>query len=73
MHTTFDKPFPVVAATDLAKLDDSNLPDPFAVISVDTPEQIHTTRVTKRTLSPCWNERFDVSVALFSHPFRPSL
>ena len=71
MYSTIDKLFLVVVATDLAKLDEFNLPDPFAVISVDSPEQTHITRVTKRTLSPYWNEHFDVSVVLFSHPPHP--
>ena len=56
--------FPVVTADDLAKPDDSSLPDPFAVILVDS-EQTHTTSVIKQTLQPYWNEHFDVSVVLF--------
>ena len=62
--------FPVVTADDLAKPDDSSLPDPFAVILVDS-EQTHTTGVIKQTLHPFWNEHFDVSVVLFQ--IRPVL
>ena len=62
--------FPVVTADGLAKPDDSSLPDPFAVIIVDS-EQTHTTGVIKQTLYPYWNEHFDVSVVLFQ--IRPVL
>jgi E3 ubiquitin-protein ligase NEDD4 len=48
----------------LAKRDVFRLPDPFAVITVDS-EQTHTTSVIKKTLNPYWNESFDMSVALF--------
>ncbi|KAI0261684.1 C2 domain-containing protein [Russula aff. rugulosa BPL654] len=51
----------VVAADGLAKHDVFSLPDPFAVIIVDS-EQIHTTSVIKKTLNPYWNEHFDVTV-----------
>jgi hypothetical protein len=60
-----DKLFLVVAADGLAKLDVFRLPDPFAVIMVDS-EQTHTTSVIQRTLNPYWNEHFDVSVFLLS-------
>ena len=56
-----DKLFLVVAADGLAKLDGFSLPDPFAVIMVDS-EQTHITSVIKKTLNPYWNEHFDVSV-----------
>jgi Ca2+-dependent lipid-binding protein len=56
--------FPVVSADGLAKRDVFRLPDPFAVITVDS-EQTHTTSVIKKTLNPYWNEQFDVSVVLF--------
>jgi C2 domain len=55
----------VVAADGLAKRDVFRLPDPFAVITVDS-EQTHTTSVIKKTLNPYWNEVFDMSVILFS-------
>jgi E3 ubiquitin-protein ligase NEDD4 len=55
----------VIAAAGLAKLDVSSFPDPFVVVNVDS-EQTHTTSVIKKTLNPCWNEHFDVSVVLFS-------
>jgi E3 ubiquitin-protein ligase NEDD4 len=60
VHLT-DKLFLVVAADGLAKLDVLSLPDPFAVIMVDS-KQTHTTSVIKKTLNPYWNEHFDVSV-----------
>ena len=63
--------FLVIAAHVLAKpddLSDLNLPDPFAIIAVDSV-QTHTTSVIKQTLHPYWNEHFDVSVVfLFSDP-----
>ncbi|KDQ18456.1 hypothetical protein BOTBODRAFT_63405 [Botryobasidium botryosum FD-172 SS1] len=51
----------IVAADGLSKRDVFKLPDPFAVITVDT-EQTHTTSVIKKTLNPYWNENFDVTV-----------
>ena len=54
----------VVAAHGLAEPDDFSLPDPFAVIVVDS-EQTHTTSVIEKTLNPYWNEHFDVSVVRF--------
>lgn len=51
----------VVAADSLIKRDILRLPDPFAIVSVDS-EQIHTTSVIKRTLNPYWNENFDIDV-----------
>ncbi|KAH9977291.1 HECT-domain-containing protein [Lactifluus volemus] len=51
----------VVAADGLAKRDVFRLPDPFAVITVDS-EQTHTTSVIKKTLNPYWNESFDIMV-----------
>jgi E3 ubiquitin-protein ligase NEDD4 len=53
--------FAVVAADGLAKRDVFRLPDPFAVITVDS-EQTNTTSVIKKTLNPYWNESFDMSV-----------
>jgi E3 ubiquitin-protein ligase NEDD4 len=70
MHRTTDKLFLVVAASSLAKLDVHSLPDPFAVIIVDS-EQTRTTSVIKKTLNPYWNEHFDVSVVFFSDPSCP--
>ena len=64
MHRTMDKLFPVIAAHGLAKPDDLSLPDPFAVIVVDSVQR-HKTRVIKHTLHPYWNEHFEVSVGLF--------
>ena len=63
--------FSVVSADGLAKRDVFRLPDPFAVITVDS-EQTHTTSVIKKTLNPYWNESFDVSV-LFGSFTRPVL
>ncbi|KZT60478.1 HECT-domain-containing protein [Calocera cornea HHB12733] len=51
----------VVAADGLVKRDLLRLPDPFAVITVDS-EQTHTTSVIKKTLNPYWNENFDLTV-----------
>ncbi|KAJ7269799.1 C2 domain-containing protein [Mycena rebaudengoi] len=51
----------VVAADGLSKRDVFRLPDPFAIINVDA-EQIHTTSVIRKTLNPCWNESFDITV-----------
>ncbi|KAI0274420.1 C2 domain-containing protein, partial [Russula aff. rugulosa BPL654] len=48
-------------ASVLAKPDVSSLPDPFAVIIIDS-EQTRTTSVIKKTLNPHWNEHFDVMV-----------
>ena len=72
MHRTMDKLFLVIAAQGLAKPgpDDLSLPDPFAVIIVDSVQK-HTTKVIKQTLHPYWNEHFDVSVVLFSDPSCP--
>jgi E3 ubiquitin-protein ligase NEDD4 len=64
MHLT-DKLFLVVAADGSAKLGVFSLPDPFAVIIVDS-EQTHTTSVIKKTLNPYWNGHFDVFVVLLS-------
>ena len=61
MCRTTDKLFLVVAAHGLAKLDVFNLPDPYAVIIIDS-KQTHVTSVIKKTLTPYWNEHFDVSV-----------
>ncbi|KAK4686746.1 hypothetical protein P7C73_g3391, partial [Tremellales sp. Uapishka_1] len=51
----------IVAADSLIKRDILRLPDPFAIVSVDS-EQIFTTSVIKRTLNPYWNENFDITV-----------
>ncbi|KAJ2930924.1 hypothetical protein H1R20_g6189, partial [Candolleomyces eurysporus] len=48
-------------ANGLVKRELLSLPDPFAVLTVDG-EQTSTTGITRRTLSPVWNEHFDVSV-----------
>jgi E3 ubiquitin-protein ligase NEDD4 len=70
MHRKTDDHFLVVAVDGLAKPCVFRLPDPFAVITVDS-EQIHTTSVIKKTLNPYWNEHFDMSVVLFSYPSCP--
>ena len=70
MHGTTDKLFLVIAAHGLAKPDDLSLPDPFAVVVVDSV-QTHTMSVIKQTLHPYWNEHFDVSVFFFQ--IRPVL
>ncbi|KAK0244090.1 hypothetical protein EDD85DRAFT_806675 [Armillaria nabsnona] len=45
----------------LVKRDLLSLPDPFAVLTVDG-EQTCSTRVTKKSLSPSWNDSFDITV-----------
>ncbi|KAF4576917.1 hypothetical protein EYR36_004901 [Pleurotus pulmonarius] len=52
-------------ANGLVKRDFFSLPDPFAVLTVDG-EQTNATRVMKKSLSPLWNETFDVNVRLSS-------
>ncbi|KAG6377151.1 hypothetical protein JVT61DRAFT_1203 [Boletus reticuloceps] len=51
----------VLAANSLVKREVFSLPDPFAVVSVDG-DQTYTTNAVKRTLSPAWNQHFDISV-----------
>ena len=67
---TTDRFFLVVAADGLVKRDVFRLPDPFALITVDS-EQTHTTSAVEKTLNPYWNEHFNVSVVLFSDPSCP--
>ncbi|KAF7314296.1 E3 ubiquitin-protein ligase [Mycena kentingensis (nom. inval.)] len=49
------------SAHGLVKRDLLGLPDPFAVLTVDA-EQTNNTSVVRKTLSPSWNEHFDVVV-----------
>ncbi|KAJ2900431.1 hypothetical protein IWW38_000484 [Coemansia aciculifera] len=51
----------VLAADNLYKRELFRLPDPFVVLTVDGA-QTQTTKALKRTLSPYWNETFEVSV-----------
>ncbi|KAF5369483.1 hypothetical protein D9758_002754 [Tetrapyrgos nigripes] len=51
----------IYGAVALAKRDLLSLPDPFAVLTVDG-EQTSSTTVSRRTLSPTWNDHFDVTV-----------
>ncbi|KIJ62633.1 hypothetical protein HYDPIDRAFT_176429 [Hydnomerulius pinastri MD-312] len=51
----------VLAANSLVKREVFSLPDPFAVVSVDG-DQTYTTNTTKRTLSPAWNQHFDITI-----------
>ncbi|KAK7056861.1 hypothetical protein VNI00_002578 [Paramarasmius palmivorus] len=61
-------------ANGLVKRDLLSLPDPFAVLTIDG-EQTVATAASRRTLSPVWNEHFDVTarqssmitVQLFDH------
>ncbi|KAJ2631541.1 E3 ubiquitin-protein ligase pub1 [Coemansia sp. RSA 1290] len=53
--------FVVLAADNLYKRELFRLPDPFVVITVDGA-QTQTTKALKRTLSPYWNETFNVKV-----------
>lgn len=56
----------VRGANALAKRYLYNLPDPFAVLTIDD-SQTYTSKTVKKTLSPSWNEHFDVSVSYFSN------
>ena len=49
----------VTGATGLAKRELLSLPDPLAVVVIDG-EQACSTSVARRTLSPVWNESFDL-------------
>ncbi|KAI6042697.1 hypothetical protein EDC04DRAFT_2657897 [Pisolithus marmoratus] len=51
----------VLAANSLVKRELFSLPDPFAVVSVDG-NQTYTTNAIKRTLTPTWNQYFDISI-----------
>jgi E3 ubiquitin-protein ligase NEDD4 len=70
MPRTTDKLFLVIAVDGLAKPDIFSLPDPFAIVVVDS-NQRYATSVIKNTLDPYWDERFDMSVILFSDPTCP--
>ena len=68
-------PFPqVLAASGLVKRDLFSLPNPFAVITTDGTDLRQTT-VFKRTLTPYWNETFELfralSPLLLYHPLIP--
>lgn len=49
----------VTGANGLAKRYLYSLPDPFAVLTIDDG-QSRTTKTAKKTLTPTWNEKFDV-------------
>ena len=49
------------SASGLVKRELLSLPDPFGVVTVDG-EQTSTTAIARKTLSPAWNENFDVWV-----------
>jgi Ca2+-dependent lipid-binding protein len=51
--------FQVFGAHGLVKRELLSLPDPFAVLTVDG-EQRNTTSVCKKSLSPTWDEHFDM-------------
>src|SRR5712692_7481249 len=61
----------VLAASGLVKRDLFSLPNPFAVITTDGSDLRQTT-VFKRTLTPYWNETFELfrafSPFLLCHP-----
>ncbi|KAG8752645.1 hypothetical protein FRC14_006882 [Serendipita sp. 396] len=51
----------VIAAHGLIKREVFRLPDPFAVVTIDgNSNASQTTQVVKRSLSPSWNEDFDL-------------
>ncbi|KAG1746008.1 uncharacterized protein EDB91DRAFT_1080235 [Suillus paluster] len=52
---------PVLTANSLVKREVFSLPDPFAVVSVDA-DQTYTTSPVKKSLSPTWNQHFDITV-----------
>ena len=60
-HTS--PPLQVLAASGLVKRDLFSLPNPFAVITTDGTDLRQTT-VFKRTLTPYWNETFELLRAL---------
>ncbi len=49
----------VYGANGLVKRELLSLPDPFGVLTVDG-EQTSTTAIVRRSLSPVWNETFDM-------------
>ncbi|KIK51668.1 hypothetical protein GYMLUDRAFT_251881 [Collybiopsis luxurians FD-317 M1] len=51
----------VASANSLCKRHELGIPDPFALITVDA-EQTHRTRAVSKTLNPCWNESFNMTV-----------
>ncbi|KAG0700134.1 hypothetical protein DFH29DRAFT_933710 [Suillus ampliporus] len=51
----------VLTANSLVKREVFSLPDPFAVVSIDA-DQTYTTSPVKKTLSPTWNQHFDITV-----------
>ncbi|KAF8967142.1 hypothetical protein BDZ97DRAFT_1805418 [Flammula alnicola] len=51
----------LLGASGLVKRELLSFPDPFAVLTVDG-EQTSTTAIFRRSLSPTWNETFDVKV-----------
>ncbi|KAF9475646.1 HECT-domain-containing protein [Pholiota conissans] len=51
----------LISASGLFKRELLSFPDPFAVLTVDG-EQTSTTAIYRRSLSPTWNETFDVKV-----------
>lgn len=60
-HQTQTVRITILAANSLVKRELFSLPDPFAVVSVDA-DQTYTTSPVKRSLSPAWNQHFDITV-----------
>ncbi|KAI0030488.1 hypothetical protein K488DRAFT_54121, partial [Vararia minispora EC-137] len=52
----------VLAASGLVKRDLFSLPNPFVLITVDSAPEPRQTAVLKKTLTPYWNESFDLDV-----------
>ncbi|KAF5382743.1 hypothetical protein D9615_002877 [Tricholomella constricta] len=60
-HFSLTTMTPVFGAQGLVKRELLSLPDPFAVLTVDG-EQTCTTAIIKKSLSPTWEENFDITV-----------
>ncbi|KAI0049149.1 HECT-domain-containing protein [Auriscalpium vulgare] len=52
----------ILAASGLVKRDLFSLPSPFAVITLDDDSKLSQTAIMKKTLTPYWNETFDIQV-----------
>ena len=57
----------VYGAQGLVKRELLSLPDPFAVLTVDG-EQTRTTAIVRKSLTPTWDEEFEMQVSYPSSP-----